>query len=127
MADRAAALADEVMVHRRGGDLVVGGDAREPRLLDELETDQQLERAVDRGHVDFGQRLLHLGGDLLGGAMAAAAAHRLPDGHALWRQPIAGLADRLASMVHGATLSQPQRSCKSYIVASAQERADLRD
>ena len=119
VADGPAASADEVVVHRRRGDLVVGDRAVQSGLLDELQPDEQLECAVDRGDVDLGQRLLHLGGDLLGGAMAPVAAHRLPDRRTLRREAVAGLADRFASVVHGATLSQPRTSCNNHTVAAS--------
>ena len=111
--------ADEVVVCGLGRHLVVAGVALQPRLHDEIETHEQLERAVDGGDVDVGHRAPHLGRHFLGGHVPTRAAQHLPDEVPLRREAVTLLAKRRACVMHDgddtapAIFSQERRVCRN--------------
>jgi len=60
-------------------------------LLDEPQTDKQLESTVDRGHVDVGELLLHLGAHFFGAHVGVPTPEYIPDEGPLRCQAIAQL------------------------------------
>src|ERR1700726_685196 len=87
---RATLVADQVVViDAFFGQLVVGA-VPDPRLLDETELFQNLERAIDRRQVETRVLAANLAEDVLGAEVLLALAQRVPDQLALHRQPVAG-------------------------------------
>jgi hypothetical protein len=80
------------------------------RLSHQSETDEQLEGAVDGGHVDVRKLLLHLGTDIFGTHMRAVLSQDVPHEGALGGQPVAELLERPCSVVG-------HRSCEFIAIA----------
>jgi len=82
---RAALVADEmVMIGSDFGQLVVGA-ITDPRLLDEVQLFQHLQRPIDRGQAEAGILPPDLAQDVLGAKVFLALPQRIPDQLALHR------------------------------------------
>jgi len=100
MTNRSAPLADEVMVDRFRGDLVIAVLGVQASFAHEIQRDEQLQGPVDGRKIDFRKPLLDLFRYLLGGEVPAPFAGDLPDGDPLGRHAISGVFECLAGVVH---------------------------